>query len=77
MSESELKVNGRCDFCALEEAKHTINGGLWWICDKCMEQQFGCPVTPNPRTRPSSMGGPAPKAGQSAKTLSPVGGEEE
>jgi ribosomal protein L37AE/L43A len=32
---------GRCDFCQVNESKHTINGGLWWICDKCMIQQFG------------------------------------
>jgi len=28
--------SGRCDFCQIEEAKYTINGGLWWICEKCM-----------------------------------------
>lgn len=41
-----MKVNnsGRCDFCMVNEAKHTINGGLWWICDYCMENEYG-PLT--------------------------------
>ncbi len=33
--------SGRCDFCQIEEAKFTINGGLWWICKKCFELQYG------------------------------------
>jgi ribosomal protein L37AE/L43A len=41
----KLKVNpsegGRCDFCQTEEATHTINGGLWWICRKCMNAMYG------------------------------------
>ena len=42
VNESELKVNGgRCDFCQIEEAKYSINGGLWWICEKCMMNQYG------------------------------------
>lgn len=42
MIESELKVKaGRCDFCQTEEAKYSINGGLWWICHACMEKYYG------------------------------------
>ena len=42
MSESEMKLNGgRCDFCATNESKYTINGGLWWICQSCMDAHFG------------------------------------
>jgi len=33
-------VNGRCDFCQVNEPKHTINGGLWWVCDKCMNKHY-------------------------------------
>lgn len=41
VNESEVKLNGgRCDFCQVEEAKFSINGGLWWICEKCMNDQF-------------------------------------
>ena len=31
---------GRCDFCMVNEPKHTINGGLWWICDSCMSREY-------------------------------------
>ena len=39
-----MKVNtesGRCDFCGILAAKHTINGGLWWICESCMDLTYG------------------------------------
>lgn len=39
MSESELE-SGRCDFCQIGTPKHTINGGLWWICDDCMRLEY-------------------------------------
>ena len=45
VSESEIE-SGRCDFCMVNEPKHTINGGLWWICDKCMETQYARSVCP-------------------------------
>ncbi len=32
---------GRCDFCQENEAKHTINGGLWWICQACLDEHYG------------------------------------
>jgi hypothetical protein len=32
--------SGRCDFCQVNESKHTINGGLWWLCTPCMEEQY-------------------------------------
>ncbi len=42
VNESELNVNGgRCDFCQIEKSKFTINGGLWWICEKCMIEHYG------------------------------------
>jgi hypothetical protein len=38
----DINLNGgMCDFCAVAESKYTINGGLWWICEKCMIQQYG------------------------------------
>tara|TARA_B100000519_G_scaffold135134_1_gene116724 strand:+ start:1848 stop:1997 length:150 start_codon:yes stop_codon:yes gene_type:complete len=37
ITESE---GGRCDFCQTEPATHTINGGLWWICRKCMNEMY-------------------------------------
>lgn len=41
MNESEMKLNGgRCDFCQTEEAKYTINGGLWWLCERCMNEMY-------------------------------------
>lgn len=41
MNESEHESgHGRCDFCQIREAKHTINGGLWWICDICMDLEM-------------------------------------
>ncbi len=44
-----MKVNpesGRCDFCGFYEAKHTINGGLWWLCTACMATVYdGCTCT--------------------------------
>lgn len=33
--------SGRCDFCQINEAKHTINGGLWWICTPCLNDHYG------------------------------------
>jgi hypothetical protein len=33
-------ITGRCDFCQLNEPKHTINGGLWWICAACFEEHY-------------------------------------
>ncbi len=44
----EKREWGRCDFCAKYEARHTINGGLWWICDKCMslEMNYGIRIGP-------------------------------
>ncbi len=42
VNESELNVNGgRCDFCQVETSRYTINGGLWWICKKCMILHYG------------------------------------
>ena len=35
-----MNLNGRCDFCQIWEAKYTINGGLWWICQHCMEKEM-------------------------------------
>ena len=40
VSESE-RGSGRCDFCQVRESKHTINGGLWWVCDECMSKEYG------------------------------------
>ncbi len=40
MSETDVE-SGRCDFCQVNEAKHTINGGLWWLCSPCMNREFG------------------------------------
>jgi ribosomal protein L37AE/L43A len=37
VTESE---GGRCDFCGTEPATHTINGGLWWVCRKCMNDLY-------------------------------------
>ncbi len=52
-----------CDFCGIGwDLLWSVNDGLWAVCSKCMDLHFG------------SL---APKAGQSAKTLSPIGGEEE
>jgi len=34
-------IGGRCDFCQINEAKHTINGGLWWICAACFKETYG------------------------------------
>ena len=31
---------GRCDFCQVGQAKFTINGGLWWICQRCMDREY-------------------------------------
>jgi len=39
MKVSETIV-GRCDFCQLNEPKHTINGGLWWICAACFDEHY-------------------------------------
>ena len=47
VSESEMKLNGRCDFCQIMEAKHTINGGLWWICQHCMAIHYGISNSPD------------------------------
>ncbi len=33
--------SGRCDFCQINEAKHTINGGAWWICQSCFDLEYG------------------------------------
>lgn len=42
MKVSESKPeSGRCDFCQVNEPKHTINGGLWWICFSCMAEHYG------------------------------------
>ena len=46
MNESEVKMNGRCDFCQIWEAEFTINGGLWWICKHCMEKEMAQFVHP-------------------------------
>ena len=40
MSETKTE-SGRCDFCQVREAKHTINGGLWWLCGVCMRREYG------------------------------------
>lgn len=47
VNESELREingsvteSGMCDFCGIWEAKYTINGGLWWLCDHCMTKEF-------------------------------------
>ena len=29
--------NGICDFCGCREARHSINGSLWFICSVCMK----------------------------------------
>ena len=39
VSES-VTESGRCDFCQIWEAKFSINGGLWWLCDHCMTKEF-------------------------------------
>ncbi len=31
----------RCDFCQVNEPKHTINGGAWWICQACFDIEYG------------------------------------
>ncbi len=28
---------GICDFCGMREAKHSINGSLWFVCSPCMD----------------------------------------
>ena len=40
MNESECE-SGRCDFCQIRPAIHTVNGGIWWICSFCMKHQYG------------------------------------
>ena len=32
---------GLCDFCQMYQAKHEINDGLWWLCDTCMDREYG------------------------------------
>jgi hypothetical protein len=39
VTESKLE-SGRCDFCQVNVPKHTINGGLWWICAACFEETY-------------------------------------
>lgn len=29
-------ASGLCDFCGVREARHSINGSLWFICTVCM-----------------------------------------
>ncbi len=29
---------GICDFCGVREARHSINGSLWFICTPCMNK---------------------------------------
>jgi len=31
---------GICDFCGCREARHSINGSLWFICDVCMKKNY-------------------------------------
>jgi len=31
---------GICDFCGCREAKHSVNGSLWFICTMCMDKHF-------------------------------------
>ena len=46
VSESEIE-SGRCDFCMVNEPKHTINGGLWWICRTCFDREYASPPNPH------------------------------
>ena len=32
--------NGICDFCGVREARHSINGSLWFICTPCMNDMY-------------------------------------
>ena len=47
VTESQLEsgkrkwTGGLCDFCGVREARHSINGSLWFICEQCMEYEFG------------------------------------
>ncbi len=34
----EAGKGGLCDFCGTREAKHSINGNLWWLCRPCMDK---------------------------------------
>ncbi len=34
------RVGGRCDFCGIREARHSINGFLWFICTPCMNDMY-------------------------------------
>ncbi len=33
-------VTGLCDFCGCREARHSINGSLWFICTPCMKKNY-------------------------------------
>ena len=33
-------ATGLCDFCGCREARHSINGSLWFICNHCMEKHY-------------------------------------
>ncbi len=32
--------NGICDFCGVREARHSINGSLWFLCTRCMNNMY-------------------------------------
>ncbi len=45
MNESERfkylkRRNGICDFCGVREARHSINGSLWFLCTRCMNNMY-------------------------------------
>ena len=46
VNEGENESGSPCDFCGFYAAKFSINGGLWWICSRCMDLIYdGCTCT--------------------------------
>ncbi len=33
-------IGGICDFCGVREARHSINGSLWFLCTRCMNNMY-------------------------------------
>ena len=37
-NETKYSAAGICDFCGSREAKHSLNGSLWFLCTLCMKK---------------------------------------
>ncbi len=37
-NETKYSAAGICDFCGTREAKHSLNGSLWFLCTLCMKK---------------------------------------